>query len=333
MNRALQNLFGFELSEPGCLAAVAMIPVALIVGRVFQKNRSFRLGCIHLIPGDCASWRTRLHRLPLCLMVLSVVCLLIVLSRPERTEVSSPRRRGMDILLAIDLSSSMNEQDMAASKSRLAVAKEAAQGFIGRRAEDRIGLVTFARHADLAAPPTRDHDALLAVVDAVATEDASDGEDATAIGAAIAIAADTLAEEQGNSQIVVVLTDGEENVATPGAKREIAPIHAGQFCTALGVRVYTIAAGSGRRGADGEFTPLDTRALRSVAAATGGAFFEARDADGAADVYMAIDEFEQMAFEPPVAQRASIHAPFCLAALLLFVAATLLRWTVLRVLP
>ena len=333
MNLSLAVTSELELTSQEMLWLVLFIPIALLATRFLQKQDAFRLGCSHLIPADVASWRTRFHRAPLLMAILAVVCLIVVMARPERVETLTARHRGIDILLVVDVSSSMNEEDMAVAQSRLAVAKDAARGFIVNRTDDRIGLVAFARHADLIAPPTRDHDAVLQLLDSLQTKDASGGEDATAIGAAVAVAGETLAERTGSAQIVVVLTDGEENVASIRAKGEIAPIHAGQFCRAMDVRVYTIAAGSGRRGSDGSLVPLDTSALQSLAKTTGGTFFEARDAVGAARVYEAINESERTELEQPRVQRASIHERFLQMALLLFAASVVLRWTVLRVRP
>jgi Ca-activated chloride channel family protein len=101
------------------------------------------------------------------------------------------------------------------------------------------------------------------------------------------------------SKVVVLLTDGEENVARADLPEEIAPLEAAQLCQELGVRVYTIAAGIGHRSASGELVELDTAAVRRLAEQTGGAFFAARDASAVARVYSIIDELERSELEQP----------------------------------
>lgn len=328
----LQALSRVEFANIGWLHALWLVPVALILQRLLRK-RAFQLGSWTLLPDVAPSMRTRLRRLPLFLMSLGCVFVVVSLAGPQEARTLPIRRQGMDILLVVDTSSSMTEKDMAEDSSRLAVAQWAARSFIEERTEDRIGLLRFSRHVDLLCPPTQDHEALLEVLDGLAPTKEDSGEDATAIGAAIAMAADVLSHREQSSQIVVLLTDGEENVATPGAKGEIAPTHAAQYCTALGIRAYTIAVGGGKRLPSGERASLDTTAIERIASMTDGRFFQATDADAARDVYTAIGELEQMEYEEVRVEHASLLSVTLTLALLAVFVCALLRWTVLRVLP
>src|SRR5690606_28443327 len=114
--------------------------------------------------------------------------------------------------------------------SRLTVGKQLAAEFLARRSDDRLGIVTFARYADLVCPPTLDHVAVAELLASVQLVDAEGPEDATAIGAAVGMAANLLQRSAASGKVIVLLTDGEENVATAGAPDQIAPLHAGQWC-------------------------------------------------------------------------------------------------------
>jgi Ca-activated chloride channel family protein len=206
----------------------------------------------------------------------------------------------------------------------------AAREFVARRAGDRIGLVTFARYPDVICPPTPDHRSLQSMLGAVEQVEADGEEDATGIGMAVARCALLLRASAARSKVVVLLTDGEENVARPDLPEEITPLEAARLCAEHGVRVYSIAAGIGRRGPDGAWLELDTGPVRAVAEQTGGAFFAARDADALSRVYAVIDELERSAFAEPRFRYADRFAGFLAVGLALWLlgrGAGALLWT------
>ncbi len=191
----------------------------------------------------------------------------------------------------------------------------------------------FARYPDVACPLTLDHDALsrfLAGLDPVARD--SD-EDRTGIGTAVARAAEVLRSSEARSKVVVLLTDGEENVASADTPDEIGPLDAARMCEALGMRVYTIAAGIGKRGPRGEWLPLDTKQVERLAELTHGRFFTARDAGALDDIYARIDALETVPIEEPRFAWRDRFLPFLWAALALFVLGRLLEATALEVAP
>ncbi len=254
----------------------------------------------------------------LALRAAALVLGLVALARPATREVVEDSSRGIEIALVMDMSSSMQATDLDPKRSRLEVAKSSALEFIRARQQDRIALVTFARHADLACPSTRDHGALSAMVEDLGSVRPDTEEDATGVGNAVAYAADVLRGRSGTSRVMIVLTDGEENVAVTTAPAEIPPSQAAAACAAMGIRVHTIAVGAGTRLPDGSLRPLDTTALRQIADATGGAFFEARDADRLATVYRQLDSLESSeAGVPRVVVHDSWHL-FALLAMLLW---------------
>jgi Ca-activated chloride channel family protein len=312
---------GFVLLDPAMLLLALPVPLALLLRR---RAPAVPFAPFPLLAPAPRSWRVALLPLPRVLQAAAILLAVVALARPARHEVLPLESRGIDILLCLDASSSMGAADMDGSRTRLDVARAAAARFVRARPHDRIGLVSFARFPDLRCPPTSDHDALLALLAEVATVAGDGPEDATGLGAAAARAAQVLHEGGAASPVVILLTDGEENVATKGAAGEIGPLHAAQLCRTLGVRVYAVAAGGGRG---------DTGPLARLARGTGGEFFEARDASAVAAVYERIDALEKTVFEEPRYVVEERFLPFLLAAVALLVAGRLLGATFLRVLP
>ena len=132
---------------------------------------------------------------------------------------------------------------------------------------------------------------------------------------------------------MILLTDGEENVATEQKPDEIAPVHAGQLAQELGVRVYAISAGQGTRRSAGEWVTVDTTQVRTLAESTGGRFFGARDAEGVARVYDEIDTLEKAVFEEQQFEVQERFWSFLVLAIAAVLAAHLLGSSVVAVLP
>jgi len=339
----IESRTGLLLLDPWMLLLVILVPAALAARRL-GGSPAMLFGAGLLLGRDSSSgagtgppvpvsWRVRLLGLPRALQVLGLVLAVIALARPvERTPLPFTTE-GMDIFLCLDTSSSMRSNDMDRRRTRLEVARDAAARFIAARPDDRIGLVCFARYPDLRCPLTLDHDALGTILASVTTVDDEGPEDATAIGAAVARAAQLFEASGSTSRVVILLTDGEENVATARSPDEIAPIHAAQLCEALGVRVYAIAAGVGSGGRDGAIAPIDTTQVERLAERTGGRFFRARDASAVDAVYASIDELERVEIEEPRYRIEERFLPFLVAALILLLAGRVLRSTVFEVLP
>lgn len=271
------------------------------------------------------SWRQRADALPATCLLLAFVAMALALARPVQRLPLPPERLGVDLMVCLDASSSMRQRDLGGDRDRFAAAKAFAQAFGSARAEDRIGAVVFARFADLVCPPTLDRAAFAQLLDAVAMVEQEGDEDATGFGAAIARAAEVLARSSTAHKAIVLVSDGEENVASVAAPQEIAPLHAAQWCKGLGVRVHTVAVGKGRALPDGSFAPLDTTALREVAAASGGKHFVAADAVALAAVRSAIAAAEQSAFAEPKTLVREWFAAAAACSWLLFWLAALAR--------
>ena len=343
MSALFERLTGLLLRDEAFLVLGLALLALLGLANLATRLRSRRSGRAHaelaLAPTGLlaasgplpATWRTRLWRLPGILTAAGLVLLVVALARPSSAANEPLRTEGIDLLLAVDVSSSMTARDVDAGRTRLEVAQEAAARFIARRPEDRIGLLAFARFPELLCPPTRDHQALTTLLAGLAPV-ASDGpEDATGVGAAAARAAQALGSARAGSRVVILLTDGEENVALRGATGEIAPAHAAQLAESLGVRVHVIAAGSDAR-APGRTVP-DLVPVASMAKRTGGDLYRARDARALDEVYATLDRLERARFEEPRVILEDRHTPFLLAALALLLLGRLLAAGPLALLP
>tara|TARA_R110002096_G_scaffold879_2_gene4933 strand:- start:110 stop:1111 length:1002 start_codon:yes stop_codon:yes gene_type:complete len=292
---------GLHWREPWWLGLSVLV---LLVGVLRIRHRT-RVALATTTGGPAGAarlpttWRQRLRWLPGGLQMLALLALLAALARPVVVESEPPARLGRDVLLCFDRSSSMAALDLDPVQTRLTVGKQLAAEFLLGRVDDRLGIVTFARFADLVCPPTADHTAVTELLDGVQLVDPEGPEDATAIGAAIGMAANLLQRSTAVGKVIVLLTDGEENVATAGAPDQIAPLHAGQWCRDHGIRVHAIALGRGEQAADGTWRALDTTAVQQLAKISGGRFFPAADATTLRSVYAEIDQLEAVQFAEP----------------------------------
>jgi len=236
------------------------------------------------------------RRLLVGLRALALVALVVALARPRTgARAENVTSEGINIVVAFDISSSMLAEDFQ-PLNRLEVAKDKIKQFVSGRAADRIGLVAFAGEALTQVPLTVDYPVVLAAVDNL---QAGQLEDGTAIGTAIATAANRLRDAPGRSRVMVLLTDGENN------RGAIDPRTAARAAAAFDIRIYTIGVGTeglapvpvgrGLFGLRYENRPvrIDEPLLRDVAATTGGRYFRARDAAALQSIYEQIDLLER----------------------------------------
>ena len=305
---------GTQLLSPWALVLALLIPIALLLRRR-RKEAAVTFGPGRFLVDLPRGVVSRLLILPRLFVVLGLLLLLAALARPVEKFPVPESAEGIDIMLCLDLSSSMAANDLDPERTRLDLAKEAAARFVAGRPNDRIGLVTFARYPDLRCPLTLDHEALAGIISRVKLVESDGPEDATGIGTAVTRAAQVLTGEDERSRVVILLTDGEENVATAKDQTEIAPLHAGQLCERAGVRAYIVAAGLGSTDDQGEWAPADTSQVEELAARTGGRFFTARDAGAVAGVYAEIDQLETAEFDEPRYEYRERFLPLLFAAL------------------
>ena len=318
-----EAMFGVALLEPWFLAVLLFVPAvfALIRRRGPTSVRFAPFPVLFAGPPPPRTWRIRLRFLPHVLGAAGLVLAVVALARPVFRERLPRTSEGVDILLVLDRSASMATEDLAAGRTRLSVAKDAAKAFIAGRPFDRIGLVAFARFPDLVCPPTLDHGALIRLLEGVPSVTADGPEDATGVGGAMARAAEFLRPAAG-TKIVVLLTDGVENVAAVGSPDEIDPVQAGRFAKELGVRTYVVSAAAGEAS-----DQAGVSAVRRAAERTGGRFFAARDHAALLATDAAIDAAEKTRFEEPRYRIEDRFAPLLALAILLLVLGRLLGAT------
>lgn len=226
---------------------------------------------------------------------VAVALILVAAARPqaghETREVVS---EGIDIMLVIDVSGSMRSEDFR-PRNRLFVAKQVAKEFVRGRAQDRIGLVAFAGRSELSSPLTLDYDGICALIDGLDFGQLPDG---TAIGSAIAQGAQRLLKAPGKSKVLILLTDGINN---SGA---VDPVTASKLARAVGVRIYSIGAGTQGAAPFPVDDPIlgrhyvwvasevDEATLQEVARETGGRYFRATSAALLGQVYREIGALE-----------------------------------------
>ena len=292
-------MFRFE-NPYALLLLLLLIPLVYLSLRKGGKRRSIAYSSFDLFDAariGAPLWK-RYARLALRVLVLALIVIGIARPQTGRSE-SSVRTEGIDVMLLIDSSSSMQAQDFK-PKNRLHVAKQVVKEFIGKRKSDRIGLVVFSAQAITQCPLTLDYDILQQLVDAV---DFGMLEDGTAIGVALATACNRLKDSETESRVVVLLTDGRNNMGA------VSPTTAAEIAKTLGIRVYTIGVGKegsapvpikdpmfGRRVVSMP-VELDEETLVKIATITDGRYFRATDREELEEIYDQIDKLEKTKIE------------------------------------
>ncbi len=313
----------FRFAHPAAFALFA-IPILwwLYHRRYPPKNKyaALQFSDIRLMSGLPTSWRVRLRYLPDVLRYGALLLLIVGLARPQTGLARETLRgRGLDMVLAVDISGSMGTEDFEPS-NRLTAAKVVMDNFITQRHFDRIGLVVFARDAFQQAPPTLDHDILQVLLEEIQLAPDIGLEDGTAIGEGLAAAANMLRQSEARSKIIILLTDGVEEGGV------LAPVTAAEAVGSLGIQVYTI--GMGQR------ESIDEETLREVAQATGGAYFYAGDTETLQRTYEIIDSLEKTDVEQVrLIDWQDVAALWLVLGLVLLIGEYVLRLTVLEILP
>ncbi len=307
-----------RFSNPYLLLLLLIVPLLLWWRSRRRASVNFPDGA--LLKKLPVSLAVRLQPVLPVLYAAGLVCLIAALARPQRgMQESQVNTEGVDIVLLLDLSQSMEIDDFAHQgrrQSRLDSAKQVIDDFVQNRADDRIGLVGFASQPYSVAPLTLDHGWLELRLQGLNTR-MLNGRN-TAIGDALASAVNRLRDSEAKSRIVILLTDGENNHG------ELTPENAAQAAAALGIKVYTIGIGGGLPVRRGFFSSapeqIDTTAIEQVAEISGGQFFRATDLDGLKEVYDTIDELEKTEIEMLQFTRYEETAQSWLIAAALFLA-------------
>jgi Ca-activated chloride channel family protein len=336
-----------ELRQPLLLLLAGLaLPVYLWArrsgGRVIFSS-------LRLLPQGQKTWRMRLSFLPPLLLAIATAALAVALAGPRVADRQTRvKKQGIAIMMVIDVSGSMKALDLSEKdreRTRLDAVRDVMINFVagGRgllgRPDDLLGLVSFAGYAEASCPLTLDHDNLVEAARQlqIVTKQEDDG---TAIGEGLGLALERLREAKAKSKIAIVLTDGVNNAG------ETSPPQAAELAATLGIKVYTIGAGTngmapirvtdsfGRSFLSRLPVEIDEKMLKAIADKTGGRYFRATDAETLERVYREIDALERSEFiEQRYRQYHELY-PYALSlGLLLCALAWLLEASLLRRLP
>jgi Ca-activated chloride channel family protein len=284
----------FTFAHPSWLwGLLALIPLLFIKGKSGTPT-AITYSSLSIL----ASLGAKPKRLPgfftFSLMLIALTFALLAMARPQLRNVESESKAsGVDIILAIDISYSMQIVDFVLNgrrAQRISVAKNTAEAFINQRENDRIGIVAFSGRPYITSPITLEHDWLIDKLREL--EPGLVKEQGTAIGSAIAASASRLHERESKSKVVVLVTDGSNNSG------RIAPVEAAKQAAVLGIKVYAIAIGTeqGRLNNRVQAHPqqeFDTKTLQEIATITGGEYYRVKDTDKLRDTFNSIDQLEK----------------------------------------
>lgn len=300
----------FRLAHPWFLLLLLLLPLMARLRRRRRGRPAFLYSSITLVRGITVVDRSPLYRLLRKIRWAALVLLIIGLARPQQgAGQATVKAGGIDIVVALDLSTSMASEDFELGGkrvNRLDTAKQVLREFIDKRPNDRIGLVAFARNAYVVAPPTLDHEFLIANLRRLEMGLVEDG---TAVGSALSSALNRLRTISGKSRIVILMTDGQNNAG------KVPPLTAAEAAHALEIKVYTI--GVGTRGSapipvKDAFdrtryrmmeVDIDEDTLKQIAERTGGRYFRADSTDTLRKIYQEIDQMEKSDVEMKEYQR------------------------------
>ena len=315
-----------------------LLLIPLIVGYVLSRKKadaSLQISDASVYAHAPKSYKNYLIHAPFILRMLALALLIMVLARPQTTDSwQNSEMEGIDIMLAIDVSTSMLAEDL--KPNRLEAAKQVAAEFINGRPNDNIGITLFAGESFTQCPLTVDHTVLLNLI-----KDVQCGliEDGTAIGMGIANAVSRLKESKAKSKVVITLTDGTNN------RGDISPLTAAEIAKSFGIRVYTIGVGTNgmapypyQVGGTVQYVNLpveiDEKMLSEIASITQGNYFRATSNSKLEEVYQEIDKLEKTKLNVrQFSKRDEKYEWFALAALFCILLEVLLRNTILKKIP
>lgn len=328
----------FSFQQPWFLLLLLLLPLVVWLRnrRVKPLEVTVKMPTLEAVAG-VKSWKASFQKLLPVLRGLAFVALVVALARPQLTlKDEKIKADGIDIFLAIDLSSSMLAQDF--NPDRLEVCKRVAVEFVDKRKYDRIGLAVFSGEAFTQCPLTTDHKVLTDFIESLRCGILEDG---TAIGMGLATAVNRIKDSPGKSKVVILLTDGVNNAGY------VKPLTAAEIAKEFAVKVYTIGVGQEgtavspiSRRSDGSYVmgmarvEIDEDLLKQISEMTGGKYFRATTARSLERIYDEIDKLEKTEIEVTTVKRYSEEFyRFVWLAIGLLLVELMLRYTVLRSIP
>lgn len=325
------------LAKPEYLFLLLLLIPAIIWYILKRKKRYAAIQVSNSFPFENSkkSWKERIEHLPFIIRIIALILIIIVLSRPQSTNSwQNVTSEGIDIVLALDISSSMLAEDL--KPNRLEAAKTVAANFISGRPNDNIGLVVFAAESFTQCPLTTDHTVLLNLFGGIKSGIIEDG---TAIGLGLANSVSRIKDSKAKSRVIILLTDGTNN------RGDIDPVTAAELAKTFGIRVYTIGIGT-RGKAPYPFQTaygvqyqnidvvIDEEPLKQIAGVTGGEYYRATDNNSLKGIYNEIDKLEKTKFNvKEYSKKNEEYRIFAIVALIFLLMEIFIRITVLRRIP
>jgi len=331
----------FAFAHPWVLLLLATIPLLAWLKGKFGGTAGVTFSSTSILAKIGSRQRSRAGSFLAALAYLALVLFVVALARPQLGRVTTRvQATGVDIMLVLDVSRSMLAEDFTIGNrrsNRIDAVKLVTEQFIRERPNDRIGLVAFAGRPYLMSPLTLDHDWLIRNLDRLRTGLVEDG---TAIGSGIVSAANRLKDKEAKTKLILLLTDGDNNAG------KVQPLTAAEAAKALGIRIYTIGAGTegeapypltnqfGRTVYRNVLVKFDEKTLADIATMTGGQYFRATDTNSLRTIFGEIDKLEKTKVEvEKTAQYRDIFMWFLIPGLAFLALEILLSQTVWRRLP
>jgi Ca-activated chloride channel family protein len=279
-------------AHPYLLLLLLLLPLFAWLKGKRGSPPAFLYSSVKLVEGLTRARRSRAGNLLAALRWLALIIFIVALAQPRLSKSTTEvKASGIDIVVALDLSGSMNTPDYVVQGQRISrfnIAKAVLEKFIDGRPDDRLGLVVFAVQAFIASPLTLDHDFLIENLNRL--EIGTINPDATAIGDGLITALNQLSGLKSKSKIIVLMTDGGNNSG------KIDPVTASKAAQALGIKVYTIGLGNREivqaMGLPPDYLP-DEDTLQKISGMTGGKFYRANNAEQLQQIYAEIDKLEK----------------------------------------
>ena len=324
-------------ANPWCLLLLLIIP-AIIAYYIYNRKKltaEIKFSSTKVFQEMPKTYKHYLRYLPLALHLLALAALIIAIARPQKSDSwSNQTTEGIDIVMAVDISSSMLAEDL--KPNRLRAAKKVATEFISSRRNDNIGLVVFAGESFTQCPLTINHAELINLLSGIESGMIEDG---TAIGSGLATAVNRIKDSNAKSKVIILLTDGSNN------RGQIAPSTAGEIAKSFGIRVYTIGVGTRGMAPYPFQTPygiqyqdvevdIDEESLKNIAETTGGEYFRATDTKSLSSIYKEIDKLEKTKIEvQEFSKKEELYHWFVLALVVCLIGEITLRNTVFKSIP
>jgi len=312
--------------------------IPMIVWYILRQKKSkasIQISTLESLKKAPLTWKHALRHAAFVLQMMVLALIIVCLARPQSSDSwQNQTIEGIDIMIALDMSSSMLARDF--QPDRLGAAKSVAVEFISGRQYDRIGLVVFSAESFTQCPLTTDRAVLINLF-----QNLQPGllEDGTAIGLGLANAVSRLKDSEAKSRVVILLTDGENN------RGEIAPITAAEIAKTFGIRVYTIGVGTVGTAPYPVQTPfgtqlrdievkIDEKTLQEIATITDGRYFRATNNKTLIEIYKEIDRLERSKIEnKEFSKKNEEYRRYAIGALVLALLAMILQFVVFRHIP